>query len=196
LYTTRLLNILKELKIPAVFFLVGSKIENNPDLVRQIITDGHEIGLHSFDHCHAYLMFRRKSIQTVERGYQIIREATGQPPVWFRPPWGAANLFQVICAKRLQMRLVLWTANAADWKIQTGVPGIRQRLQKKVKGGTVIVLHDSGGESGAPENTLRALPEVISDLQQRGLRFTTLADLLGGDLHEWSNHITKDRTSY
>ena len=196
LYTTRLLNILKELKIPAVFFLVGTKVENHPDLVWQIIAGGHEIGMHTFDHRHAYLMFWRKSIQTVERGYRTIRETTGQPPVWFRPPWGATNLFQAICAKKLQMRLVLWTANAADWKTQTGVTGIRRRLQKKVKGGTVIVLHDSGGEPGAPENTLRVLPEVISILQQRGLCFTTLADLLGGNHHERCNHIAKDRTSY
>ena len=178
-YTPRVLQFLKEQKVPAVFFLVGAKVSLYPDLVRQIIAEGHEIGLHTFYHQHAYWLGWTKSYDTVVKNCCIIKETTGKTVIWFRPPWGAVNLFQFIIASQLKLKLVLWTANARDWRVRTGATGILRRLQRKVGDDAIIVLHDSGGQLKAPENTLLALPRFIRNAKEQGFIFATLKDMVG-----------------
>lgn len=181
-YTPEVLKILREFKVPAVFFLVGSKAERAPDLVKRIEAEGHQIGCHTYFHRHAYLLSPWKSIATLREGRQAIEKITGKPIRWFRPPWGAVNLFQYRFLKRLGLPIVLWSANARDWNKRTGASGIYKLLLKKIKPNSIIVLHDSGGERGAPENTVAALPGVIKWLQNNGYTFVSMEESLGGDL--------------
>ncbi|MGE5604977.1 MAG: polysaccharide deacetylase family protein [Bacteroidota bacterium] len=181
-YTPEVLKILREFKVPAVFFLVGAKAERSPDLVKRIEAEGHQIGCHTYDHRHAYLLSPRKSLATISEGRQAIEKITGKTLRWFRPPWGALNLFQYRFLKQLGLQTVLWNANARDWNKKTGASGILKRLLKKVKPNSIIVLHDSGGEKGAPENTVAALPGIIKWLQNNGYTFVSLEEALGGDL--------------
>ncbi|TCL62024.1 peptidoglycan/xylan/chitin deacetylase (PgdA/CDA1 family) [Hydrogenispora ethanolica] len=177
--TPRVLDTLKELRIRAVFFLVGAKARQHPELVRRMLAEGHEVGLHTLEHRHAYWMFRRQSRRAVEEGARWITAITGRPLRWFRPPWGACNLFQWLTVRRMGLRLVLWSANAQDWRAATGRAGILRRLRQRVKPGAVVVLHDGGGEAGAPLNTLQALPEFIRYYLEEGWRFVTLEELDG-----------------
>lgn len=180
-HTPEILRILRERQIPAVFFLIGAKAEENPDLVAMIQQDRHEIGLHTYRHHHAYTMCYRASKTSIRNGLSRLQEITGSPVRWFRPPWGACNLFQYHQLKRDGLRIVLWSANAKDWRYKTGVAGIKEKLLRKVTSGTIIVLHDSGGDSGAPANTVAALPEIISNLAAAGFEFVSLDDLLRGE---------------
>ncbi len=179
-YTPKVLKILRELHIPAVFFLVGAKAEQSPDLVKRIEAEGHEIGCHTYYHRHAYLLSPQKSIATICEGQQAIEKIIKKPLKWFRPPWGALNLFQYLFIKYTGLRIVLWDANARDWKKQTGVSGITKMLFRKIKPNSIIVLHDSGGDMGAPENTVASLPGIITKLQSDGYSFVTLEKVLGG----------------
>lgn len=181
-YTPEVLKILREHKVPAVFFLVGVKAERSPDLVKRIIAEGHQIGCHTYYHRHAYLLSPWKSVATIGKGRKTIEKITGSPLRWFRPPWGSANLFQYCYLKRIGLEIVLWNANARDWNNKTGTLGIFELLMKRVKPNSIIVLHDSGGEKGAPENTVRALPAIIKGLQNNGYDFISLEEALGGDL--------------
>lgn len=166
-YTPEVLKILKKHHIPAVFFLVGAKAERFPELVRKIEAEGHQIGCHTYDHRHAYLLSPWKSIATIVKGQQTIERITGKPIELFRPPWGGLNLFQYLFLRYSGLKIILWSANGRDWKKKTGVMGIIERLSQKVKSNTIIVLHDSGGEPGAPDNTVAALPVIISKLGKR-----------------------------
>ena len=179
-YTPKILKILREFNVPAVFFLVGAKTERAPDLVKRIQTEGHQIGCHTYFHHHAYLLSPWKSIATINEGRQAIEKVTGKPVRWFRPPWGALNLFQYRFLKQIGLEIVLWDANARDWHRRTGASGIFERLLKKVKPNSIIVLHDSGGETRAPENTVAALPRIIKWLQNYGYTFVSLEEVLGG----------------
>lgn len=181
-YTPEVLKILREFKVPAVFFLVGSKAERSPNLVKRIEAEGHQIGCHTYFHRHAYLLSPWKSIATISEGRQAIEKITGKPISWFRPPWGAVNLFQYRFLKRLGLQIVLWSANARDWNKRTGASGIYELLLKKVKPNSIVVLHDSGGQRGAPENTVAALPGVIKWLQNNGYTFVSLEETLEGKL--------------
>lgn len=181
-YTPEVLKILQEFHIPAVFFLVGSKAEQYPELVRKIATEGHQVGCHTYDHRHAYLLSPWKSRTTILKGRQIIEKITGKPIEWFRPPWGALNFFQYLFLRYSDLKILLWSANARDWNEQTGAVGITEKLLKKVKPNSIIVLHDSGGDPGAPDNTVTALPDIINRLQSLGYTFVTLEQVLGGKI--------------
>ena len=170
----QILKILAELNIPACFFLVAAKAEQHPQLVTAIVNAGHEIGLHTLNHRHAYLMFAKASRASVADGKAVLERIATRPVFWFRPPWGAMNFFQYRAASRFCWPIVLWSANARDWKAQTGQAGILRRLAKKISNGAVVVLHDAGGENGAPRNTVGALPEFITACQAAGYRFCSL----------------------
>lgn len=191
IYTPLLLSILKETNTPATFFLVGANAEQAPELVSRIIAEGHEIGVHTFYHKHAYLIFLKKSIDSVIKGKKVLEALTGQSLIWFRPPWGALNLFEYICLKLIKMKIVLWSANAVDWKIKTGATGIINILKDKIDSGSIVVLHDSGGDPGAPRNMLQALPELIHSLKTEGFQFVTLSEMIGGISHNRETTITE-----
>jgi peptidoglycan/xylan/chitin deacetylase (PgdA/CDA1 family) len=177
-YTPEVLLILEKARIPATFFIVGKKVQQAPDLVKKIAAAGHDIGYHSFFHRNAYLMFVQESKTNIDQGRAELEKIIGKPLVWFRPPWGALNLFEFWSLKRLRLRVVLWTANAKDWSIRTSPAEILARLVLKVKTNSIIVLHDSGGDLGAPRQMLKALPEVIGHFQKEGYQFVTLSAIL------------------
>jgi peptidoglycan/xylan/chitin deacetylase (PgdA/CDA1 family) len=179
-YTPALLQILKEQKITATFFLIGRKAEQNPELVAAILADGHEIGLHTYEHRHAYLMFHKKSSAAIVNGLHVLQALTGRPVMWLRLPWGAANLFERSAARQNNLKLVLWTANAQDWLLKTKPQTIKARLLRRVKPGAIIVLHDSGGEPGAPLQMLQALPATLQSLKANGYQFVAISEIAGG----------------
>jgi len=176
-HTPVLLKILQTADIPAVFFLVGRKAESHPELVAAIMAAGHEIGGHTYYHRHSYLMFFKKSRITITKGKLALEQITKNPLVYFRPPWGALNLFQYLFLKKLGLKIVLWTVNARDWNIRTGSGRIRDRLRAGTGAGSIIVLHDSGGDPGAPPNMLQALPDIITDFKANGYRFVSLHEI-------------------
>lgn len=180
-YTPEILRILHQLQVPAVFFLVGTKAERLPDLVRQIESEGHQIGCHTYGHRHAYLLSPWESLATIRKGQEVIEKITGKPLRWFRPPWGALNLFQYHFLRHSGLRIVLWNVDGRDWLKKTGASGILELLMKRIKPNSIIVLHDSGGETGAPENTVAALPSIIKKLQNEGYYFVNLEEALGGN---------------
>lgn len=194
-YTPQILRVLAESEVPACFFLVAAKAEQYPQIVAEILRAGHEIGLHTIRHRHAYSMFARASRASVASGKAALERLAGRPVVWFRPPWGALNLFQFLTARRLRLQIVLWSANARDWKAGTGRRGILQRLARKIGSGAVVVLHDAGGEAGAPQNTVAALPEFIAACRAGGYRFCSLNDGEASQ-HVWSRCFTSGRRGH
>lgn len=187
--TLILLSILKNFGVNATFFLVGEKALRFPELVNQILAEGHEIGLHNHRHRHAYLMFWIRSVRALKDGVTTLQQLTGRKIRLFRPPWGALNYFQLLTARRLDLRLVLWEVNARDWRLETGPERIIATLKRKVRPGAIVVLHDSGGVTGAPQNMLRALPEVIATFKKRGYQYATLSDVSGGKRNDWNQGI-------
>lgn len=179
-YTLALLEILKSFQVPASFFLVGEKAETHPEIVAKIAEYGHEIGWHTYFHQHAYRMFFRKSKASIGRGIGARPSLAGLSLTWFRPPWGALNLFQYLEVRKLGLRPVLWTANARDWSLKSTSSLIVQRVTRRVRPGAIVLLHDSGGEPGAPANMLQALPEIITRLKAEGYQFVSLHQLTGG----------------
>lgn len=179
-YTPKLLDLLAAHGVKATFFLLGSKAEQHPELVKRIHDEGHLIGIHNYTHHTNWLMspwtVRRKQ---VDRTADIIEKITGFRPAHYRPPWGVLNLLDFFL--RNEYRIVLWSVMARDWKSSTGVRWLKQHVLAKARDGAVVLLHDSGETLGAdrdaPEQTLAALEELIPALKERGFGFARVDEI-------------------
>ncbi|MFB5760909.1 polysaccharide deacetylase family protein [Paenibacillus medicaginis] len=179
-YTPELLDLLQEYQVKATFFVLGSQAELHPDLIRRIHGEGHQIGIHNYDHVSNWLMLpwtvRRDHM---ERTADIIESIIGKRPDHYRPPWGLMNAFDFFHPK--SYRIVLWSLKAGDWRSRSCHKKLKATLLNGITDGSVILLHDSGDSPGAdrhaPYFMLRALEEVLHQLQGRNLQFVRLDEM-------------------
>ena len=146
-WTPRLLEVLSRRGVRATFFLVGSRAQAEPSLVRQIAAAGHLIGNHSWSHLNLALASSATIEDQLTRTSQTLEEITGAPVLFFRPPFGARRPATLRIARRLGLSPVLWNAMTSDWK-NPSADAIARRLQSKIDGlyrrglAANIVLHD------------------------------------------------------
>ncbi len=179
-YTPELLDLLKEHHVKATFFVLGSKAELYPEIIRRIHREGHLIGIHNYVHRSNWVMTPWRTYKELLQCNSIIEAITGEKPIYYRPPWGLLNLFDLFLIKTHQ--IVLWSLMAGDWKSKGGSIKIKNILMKKLKPGGIVLLHDSGETFGAdinaPENTIRALAEVLAVVKSKGLECVRVDDML------------------
>jgi peptidoglycan/xylan/chitin deacetylase (PgdA/CDA1 family) len=155
-WTPRLLELLARRDVRATFFLVGSRAQANPGLVRQIASAGHAIGNHSWSHLNLALASASTIEDQLSRANQAIAEITGSSPRFFRPPYGARRPATLRIARRLGLTPVLWNAMTSDWK-NPSADAIALRLQSKIDHlyrqgfAANIVLHDGSHSSPAAD---------------------------------------------
>ena len=165
-YTPALLNILARANVKACFFLVGEKAEKNPALVKMIWDQGHQIGSHGYFHKHAWLMSPQATWENWDKGINTIKQIIGKEPDYIRPPWGACNLSLYLWSLARNKRIVGWNAKGKDWKEKRTSSAIIKNILAKTSEGTIILLHDSGGEQSAPKNTLACLEELLRKIKK------------------------------
>lgn len=183
-YTPRLLDLLHKHGVKATFFVLGSKAEQYPELIRRMYREGHQIGIHNYKHVTNWMMTpKRVRNKQVDRTADIIEQITGERPQCYRPPWGCVNLGDLLLLRK-SYRIVLWSVMAWDWKAYSEASKLQRILLKNIKPGSVILLHDSGDTLGAdveaPELMLQALQEVLKEVHRRGytcLRSDQLMDI-------------------
>ncbi len=176
--TTRLLDILKERKIKATFYVVGEMVRDNPQLLRRMIAEGHEIGNHTVKHS----TLTRMSIESLEKelmtAHQAILSATGVEPKSMRPPGGAITEKQRIwMLANLGYPTILWSVDPNDWK-RPGVDVVTRRLVEGAHPGAILLAHDLH----AP--TVDAMPSTLDQLLKKGYKFVTVSELIAMDESE------------
>ncbi|MEK5408489.1 polysaccharide deacetylase family protein [Paenibacillus sp. FSL W8-0439] len=172
-YTPLLLDLLKKHNIKVTFFVLGRKAEQYPDLIQRMHSEGHLVGIHNYVHWSNALMSPKKVREQVNKTANVIDRIIGKRTFYYRPPWGVINLFDFFLMRKF--RMILWSVIVGDWKSSAGKQKIKQRLLSKLKGGAVIVLHDSGQTFGAdreaPAYMLEALNEFITEALYTGYSF-------------------------
>lgn len=148
-WTPRLLEILASQDVRATFFMLGSRAQAQPALVRQIVAAGHLIGNHSWSHPNLALASVSRIEQELSRTSQALEEITGTPVRFFRPPFGARRPAVLRIARRLGMVPVLWNAMTSDWENPSGdkiASRLTRTIDKLARRGHAanIVLHDGG----------------------------------------------------
>lgn len=168
--TPRVLEVLRKNKVTATFFVIGSKVDRNPELTRQMAAEGHDLGNHTYHH---YTMdnFNEAGVRfEVERTGQALEKAVGGPTRWFRAP-GCRYTPEVLRVLRdLDMVRVDTTNNTGDWAKKDPAAVVRA-VMNRLKPGDVILCHDR-----LPLTT-KALPSLIRAVRARGYRFVSLAEL-------------------
>jgi len=170
LFTPRLLDLLRALRVKATFFLVGKKVDNAPYLVARILQEGHDVGNHTYDHVNLTRIPPDMVETEIRLGNDAILRACGMLPVFFRPPGGQYDIETVRAAQKLRMTTVFWTDDPADY-LSPGENIIETRLLTHVRNGAVILVHDG------IEQTFRILPDLVARLRRAGYRFVTLSEM-------------------
>jgi peptidoglycan-N-acetylglucosamine deacetylase len=193
-WTPRILDILKQENVQASFFIIGQNGQSNPDLVRRIVDEGHDIGNHTFTHPNLGEIPGRVTEMELNATQRLIEAVTGRSTVLFRPPYfGDAEpttpdeVEPVVRAERLGYLTVGLRVDPDDWML----PGTDQIVKQTIEGvtssdpdrrGQIVLLHDGGGSRA---QTVEALPQLIHELRALGYRFVTVSELMG---------LTRDQT--
>lgn len=173
-YTPLILDILKEEGIKATFFAVGTNVETYPALVRRIVSEGHELGNHTYNHNHVGKMSEQALAEDIALCTDAIGRITGRRPLYFRPPEGVCNKdVKAICEKN-GMTIVMWSVDTRDWAHPT-IGEICENVRSNTGSGAIVLMHDFiGKNSPTPE----ALRQIIPILRGLGYEFVTVSQLL------------------
>ena len=181
-WTPKILDILKEAKVKAAFFLVGANAEKYPGLVRRMVNEGHEIGNHTYYHPNLALAWPEHVRLELNATQLLIETITGRSTTLFRPPYAAdtqpsqvAELMPLQVAEELGYLAVLENIDPQDWA-KPGADIILQRVKQQRRDGSIILLHDAGGDRS---QTVAALPKILDWLHTRGDTVVPLSTLLG-----------------
>jgi peptidoglycan/xylan/chitin deacetylase (PgdA/CDA1 family) len=174
--TPLVLDLLAENDVRATFFCIAEKVRKHPELAKRIVAAGHHIENHSMMHRHYFSLLGTGHLKKeVMAAQQTIESISGRRPRFFRAPAGLRNIFLDPVLHQLGLQLVSWTRRGFDTRI-SDPKRIMERLLAGVQAGDILLLHDGNAAcdaSGRPV-VLQVLPQLISDLKNRGLCFVTL----------------------
>ena len=169
--TPAVLELLAAAGVRATFFLVGEQVRRNPSLAREIAAAGHGIGVHCARHRNLLRLTPAQTRRDIEEAEAVIAETTGLAPALYRPPYGVLNGAALLLARKRGWRTLLWSHWGRDWERRATPESIAARVTDGAGAGAVLLLHDADDYSapGSWQNTVAALPRVLSKLAERGL---------------------------
>lgn len=173
--TNRLLDILADQKVRSTFFLIGSQIPSKPEIVQRMVADGHVVGNHTWNHLLLPQQSRKAVRAQIDRTTNAIVEAGAPQPTLFRPPYGAMSDMVRSEVAALGYATILWDVDTLDWATRD----TKKTVESAVKGarpGGIILMHDIHNE------TIDAVPEIITRLRQEGFTLVTVPELFAGQM--------------
>lgn len=155
-------------EVPATFFLVGSRIPGNEDLVRRMAAEGHQIGIHTYDHVELKGLSRQDFDLQVGKTRALITQVVGEGNYWLRPPYG---LMDKSAEGWCGGPVILWSVDPEDWK-DGDVARIVSAVVEHTRDGDIILMHDL-----FPASETAAL-QVVDALLAKGFCFVTVEQLM------------------
>jgi peptidoglycan-N-acetylglucosamine deacetylase len=172
-FTPQVLRVLRRMHVHATFFVIGFLADAYPDLVRQEHQAGMAIGNHTYNHPEVP-PFKQLPRQLLDAEIQLGAQSLtriGVRPALLRPPAGSTSPKVVAAAERAGERVVLWSVDPTDWPAGVTAPEIKRRVLGAVQPGSIVLLHDGGGDRSP---TVKALPGIIKGIRHRHLRLVTI----------------------
>ena len=176
-----ILDALKKEGTPALFFLTGHFMEENPDLVKRMVDEGHIVGNHTYYHPNLTRVTKEKfneELALIETKY---REITGLEMVkYLRPPEGKFNQEMLDWASERGYYTIMWSLAYVDWDVnaQRGGQHAYNQILSRVHPGAIILLHSTSSDNA------ECLDELIVKLKQDGYEFKSLQYLMTDGLPE------------
>lgn len=171
-YTAHLLDVLDQYGAKATFFLIGSKVSSQANVVRSIHARGHQLGNHSWSHPELPKLPVDQIAGEIDRTNEAIRQATGVTPAILRPPYGAVNGAVLEQLRLRGMSSILWSVDTRDWADRNSEI-VCSRAVAGARPGAIILMHD------IHQTSVGAVPCILSALKQQGYSFVTVQGLLG-----------------
>lgn len=171
LMTPKVLEVLRRHDAKATFFIIGEKAHRHPEIVKQIVDQGHTIGNHSYYH-QGYFPIKstREICKEIDMCNQAIKSATGLEVKLFRPPFGVTNPMVGRAVRQSKLTSIGWSIRSLD-TMGGGIERISGRVTSKLKAGSVVLLHDNleGADS--------LLDTILTQMREKGLSAVTINKL-------------------
>lgn len=165
--------------VRATFFVIGARAQAHPDLLRAMAAAGHQIENHSLHHAWTTAFLRQARIEReLAQTQQLIARATGRVPSWFRPPIGILSPPIAAAAQTLGLRLCGWSGKSRDGWATTEHGAALRRLQRALRPGAILLLHDASERGSRPTLAPALLRELLPQLSAHGLHAVTLDELV------------------
>jgi len=172
-FSSDVLAILRDFDAPAAFFLVGRRVARYPAVVRAEVEAGNVLGNHTYTHRHLKGLQTPGVLAQLEQTQRAVESAAGVTSRWFRPPYFSIDGRIFAIAASLGLITASWTVDPRDYE-QPGVERIKQLVLDHSRPGSIVLMHDGGGDR---RQTVEALPAILSVLRSRGYHFVTLDEL-------------------
>ena len=169
-YTAQLLDILDQHGAKATFFLIGSKVSAQADVLRRMHARGHQLGNHSWSHPELPKLPVGQIAGEIDRTNDAIKQATGVTPTVMRPPYGAVNAVVLEQLRLRGMSSILWSVDTRDWADRNS-DIVCSRAAAGARPGAIILMHD------IHQTSVNAVPCILSALKQQGYSFVTVQGL-------------------
>lgn len=183
-YTPEILALLRRYEAKATFFFLAQKARRYPEVVQTVLRDGHHIASHGLAHRPQPLLNYRATRYEMRLAAEILTDLTGEPPRYFRPPWGLLNRWTLAVARELGMEVVLWSCDSFDWLwgVKPSVV-VKRVLRCPDLDGGIILCHDGSFIPHRPRVLLSALPMILEELKAKGWSAVALPALFPNSLN-------------
>src|SRR5438067_7749244 len=170
--TPKLLEMAAQRHIKLTFFVLGECVEQNPDVLRREVAEGHEIGNHSWSHPNLAKRSDADVRSQLQRAEDLIEKTAGIKPKLMRPPYGELTKRQrILVNHEFGYKVILWDVDPLDWK-RPGSNVVAQRIITGARPGSIILSHDIHPPK------IAAMLLVFDVLIEKGLKFVTFSELL------------------
>lgn len=166
--TEQILDVLKKYGARATFFVIGSSAEDNPELLRREIEEGHEIGNHSYNHPDLTTIDKDAFDYQINTTQNIIYQATGIYPKMIRPPYGAIDENTKSISP---LPFITWSIDTRDWD-HRNPDLVYQNIMDNLSDGDIILMHD------IHQSTADACERIVSKLKELGYQMVTVSELM------------------
>jgi delta-lactam-biosynthetic de-N-acetylase len=171
--TPKILDILKQEKVRAMFFVTGYGIDQAPEVLKRIAAEGHIIAVHTMTHPDLATLSQAEQRKEIEPVMAKVKELTGITPTYIRPPFGSYNKDLLALCKELGLTVTTWSNGSLDWDglDSNGYKDPQKVVDKVLEQlgpGSNILMHDTH------QHTADALPKLIKAIRDQGYQFVTL----------------------
>ena len=169
-----ILSVLKKHNCHATFFVLGTWAEKNPDAMKKIVSGGHEIGNHSYNHTYYTTLSPEEMLEDMQKCNETIKKVCGIMPSLFRAPSGDYNNSVISTVEKSGMKYIQWSVDSLDWR-GLNCEEMLERIIPKTKSGDILLFHNDTA------HTAQSLDKILTELEKKGFSFLKVSDLIYKD---------------
>lgn len=179
-----ILETLRNNQVKITFFMVGDWVDKNPEAVKKIHEEGHEIGNHSNTHPHVNKLTYEQNLEEIEKCSQKIEQLTGQKPIVYRAPYGEYNEEVIAVSLENGYYPIQWNKDTLDYNALTGEQ-MWKRIGNNLQNGDIILSHNGTA------HTSDSLDMLIKNIKEKGFEIVKVSDLIYKENYEINNNGTQ-----